>query len=147
MAVYTKNVTKAGVAQYRLDGKLVAKEDIPSLVLDKLEIAPEGTNVPADDSIDTDAVPVAEVPENVTTVSIHLEHTLCVNGKAYRGGTELNEDGEEEDVYIDVPADQAEDLKRIDKANSRYEKNLHRGQDLSRKAAGVRVESINAADF
>lgn len=144
MAVFTKKTAANGQVQYRKDGTLVSPDAIDELVLAKLDSVSEGTPVPEDGEIDTDVVPEAPAPEPTDdTVRIHLGHTICVNGKAYRGGVEIDEEsGEKRDVYITVEKDVAEDLKRIDDANTECEQNLFRDNGNSREP-GHRPQDIN----
>ncbi len=147
MASFTKKTNSNGTPVYRnvSENKPVKAENIPEKVLEKLDIVPEGTEVPENDEIDTTKVPVADEPaQSEDTERIHLDNTLCVNGRAYRGGAELDENGEAQDIYITVPKDMVKDLKRMDKEYKQYEKDLHRGQDFSLKAASVKVEGIQA---
>ncbi len=144
MAVFTKKTAANGQVQYRKDGTLVSPDAIDELVLAKLDSVAEGTPVPEDGEIDTDVVPEAPTPEPTDdTVRIHLAHTICVNGKAYRGGVEIDEEsGEKRDVYITVEKDVAEDLKRIDDANTECEQNLFHDNGNS-KEPGHRPQDIN----
>lgn len=145
MASYTKKTNSNGTPVYRnvTDNVPVKAGNIPELVLAKLEVVPEGTVVPENDQID-DTVPNAPTPDkSVKTVKIHLDNTLCVNGVAYRGGVELDEDDNEVDVEIEVPEEMVKDLKRMDRAYKKYEGDLHRGQDFSRKAAGLDAELVH----
>ena len=144
MAVFTKKTAANGQVQYRKDGALVSLDTIDEAVLAKLDSVAEGTPVPEDSEIDTDVVPEAPAPESTDdTVRIHLAHTVCVNGKAYRGGVEIDEEsGEKRDVYITVEKDVAEDLKRIDDANTECEQNLFRDKATTRSLDTDRRISI-----
>lgn len=145
MASFTKKTNSNGTPVYRntTANIPVKAEDIPASVLEKLDIVPEGTEVQENDGIDLDKVPEPDkLDADVETEKIHLDNTLCVNGKAYRGGTEVGEDGEEHDITIEVPKEMVTDLKRMDREYKQYEKDLHRGQNFSLQAAAVKVSSV-----
>lgn len=161
--MYTKKTAENNQVQYRKDGNLVAKASIPDDVLQKLSIAPEGTPVPesADvvatpentavdpvGSADSGAVGSAPVPESADVsekrVKIHLERNIMVNGKVYLGGydTEVNEETgdvlSETPIEIEVTQEMAEELKRIDRDHTTYERNLIRGQNRAKTAPQVK---------
>lgn len=143
--VYTKKTTTTGQVQYRKDGNLVKKDELDEVLLARIDAAPEGTEVPESAEVEATDDNVAPAPEKgEKTEKIHLERNIMINGKVYRGGYEREYDevtGElvaETPVEIDVPADISEDLKRIDRENTTYERNLLRGQNLANNAPQVK---------
>ena len=150
MSVFTKKTLETGQVQYRKDGKLISNEERAKLdpaLLEKLDIAPEGTKVPeSDEVVATEENIAPEATQADTTeqvVEIHLERNLMINGKVYRGGyeTELDDDGEvisEEPIKIRVAKSIADDLTRMDREHTTYERNLMRGQNKARHVPQVK---------
>lgn len=149
MSVYTKKTLESGQVQYRKDGKLISNEERDQLdpkLLERLNIAPEGTKVPESADVTATEDNTAEEPKAPAEelVEIHLERNHMVNGKVYRGGYDTEVDPEtgdvvsEEPIKIKVTKEMAEELKRNDRVHSTYEKNLMRGQNLARTAPQVK---------
>lgn len=155
MSYFTKKTLESGQIQYRKDGKLITNEERDKLdpkLLERLDIAAEGTKVPEDAGVTATPENTATTPTDVKDedlVEIHLETNHMINGKVYLGGYEQEIDEETKEVLsespikIKVDKDMAEELLRNDRVYTTYEKNLMRGQNLARTAP--RVQDVKSS--
>lgn len=132
MAVFTKKTDDNGVVRYRnvTENKPVAKDKLSAELLARLDIAPEGTEVPESPDIDETVNEVAKAPTKGKVRKINLLHPILVNGKVYQRGD------------ITVPEEMADDLLRIDEENTQYEANLMKDQGKALMAGEVRAQDV-----
>ena len=134
MAEFTKKTLEDGKVVYHneTDNKDVKKSSLSDELIARLDVAEEGTKVPESADIDEKANPAAKsVKKTSKTETVNLAHPLLINGKVYRA----NED-------IEVPADVAKDLKRMDKEHGQYEQDLLRSQNKAREASQVKPSDV-----
>lgn len=130
--IFTKKTTKSGAVQYRnvTENIIVSSKDLDPVLLARLDAAEEGAKIPESADIDTAGAEPVVIKDGVKTRKITLTRPLLVNGFVYRNGVE-----------IEVPADQADDLIRIDREHGEYEANLVKSRDGTRKS-DVRPQDI-----
>jgi hypothetical protein len=128
MANYTKNTNEeTNEVVYKLGTKNVSKEEIPEEILEKLEIASEGTKVPENSDVQASGNEAKDEKPSEKTKTIKLRRPICINGQVY-----VNKRS------ITVPKAVAEDLQRIDDEIDEQERNLIKSEDRTRRNSDVR---------
>ena len=95
------------------------------------DVAPEAPVAPAENApVLPVAPPADEIPRAALTTFIRLEHNIMVNGRVFPAGEN-----------VEVPADQAEDLRRIDAENTSYELSLVRKADKTAKVSAITLSA------